>query len=64
MNNVYVPGQGSQVKGMGAELFAQFQEEVKQAQELLGYSIQELCAHTQTCNLLKLQYTAASLICG
>lgn len=37
------PGQGSQKKGMGAELFARYPQYVKKADEILGYSIEELC---------------------
>ena len=37
------PGQGSQVKGMGANLFAQFSVEVNQANDILGYPIEDLC---------------------
>jgi trans-AT polyketide synthase/acyltransferase/oxidoreductase domain-containing protein len=37
------PGQGSQVKGMGAELFDRFPDWTAQADHVLGYSIQELC---------------------
>lgn len=37
------PGQGSQSKGMGAELFERFADWTTQADEVLGYSIRELC---------------------
>ncbi|HEY7986241.1 MAG TPA: ACP S-malonyltransferase, partial [Methylophilaceae bacterium] len=37
------PGQGSQRKGMGADLFTQYPEYVKKADAILGYSIEELC---------------------
>jgi trans-AT polyketide synthase/acyltransferase/oxidoreductase domain-containing protein len=37
------PGQGSQFKGMGRELFDQFPELVDKADAILGYSIRELC---------------------
>ena len=36
------PGQGSQAVGMGADLFAQFPEEVAEANEILGYSLSDL----------------------
>lgn len=37
------PGQGSQKKGMGAELFAKYPQYVSKANEILGYSIEQLC---------------------
>lgn len=37
------PGQGSQHKGMGKELFPTYSDEVKRCSEILGYSIEELC---------------------
>ncbi|MEU4447803.1 ACP S-malonyltransferase [Actinosynnema sp. NPDC050801] len=37
------PGQGSQRKGMGAELFDRFPDEVAVADDVLGLSVRELC---------------------
>jgi malonyl CoA-acyl carrier protein transacylase len=37
------PGQGSQSKGMGAELFDRYADWTKIADDVLGYSIRELC---------------------
>ena len=37
------PGQGSQIVGMGADLFDEFPEEVAEANEILGYSLSDLC---------------------
>lgn len=37
------PGQGSQGRGMGAALFERFPAELAQADEVLGYSLRELC---------------------
>ncbi|MFE3768180.1 ACP S-malonyltransferase [Streptomyces sp. NPDC059122] len=37
------PGQGSQCKGMGGELFARFPDLTERADALLGYSVEELC---------------------
>jgi trans-AT polyketide synthase/acyltransferase/oxidoreductase domain-containing protein len=37
------PGQGSQSVGMGAEFFDRFSDLVAEADEILGYSIKELC---------------------
>lgn len=43
MQALLFPGQGSQRKGMGAELFPKYPDYVKTADEILGYSIAELC---------------------
>jgi malonyl CoA-acyl carrier protein transacylase len=37
------PDQGSQRKGMGDALFNEFKEVTARADEMLGYSIKELC---------------------
>jgi len=37
------PGQGSQQKGMGKDLFDRFPHLVKEADDVLGFSIRELC---------------------
>ena len=37
------PGQGSQVSGMGCDLFDQFPDETRAADDILGYSIRSLC---------------------
>jgi malonyl CoA-acyl carrier protein transacylase len=37
------PGQGSQSKGMGGELFDEYKELTAKADKILGYSIKELC---------------------
>jgi malonyl CoA-acyl carrier protein transacylase len=55
------PGQGSQAKGMGAELFAQFPQQVQQIDELLGYSIAHLCLHDPHQLLGNTQYTQPAL---
>ena len=55
------PGQGSQVRGMGAELFSQFPEEVKLAQDILGYSIEELCLNDPKQQLGQTAYTQPAL---
>jgi malonyl CoA-acyl carrier protein transacylase len=43
MRCLLFPGQGVQRKGMGAELFARFPDATALADEVLGYSIEELC---------------------
>jgi trans-AT polyketide synthase/acyltransferase/oxidoreductase domain-containing protein len=55
------PGQGSQKKGMGAELFKQFPEYVASADQELGYSIAELCLDDSTGRLDQTQFTQPAL---
>lgn len=40
---VLFPGQGSQRKGMGKELFGRYPDAERQAEDILGYSVPELC---------------------
>lgn len=67
MNNMknkitYVfPGQGSQYVGMGKELFEAFPELIRMADEILGYSIKELCLEDPDGNLHNTQYTQPAL---
>ncbi len=62
MTKIYVfPGQGSQSPGMGGELFDQFPELVKQADEVLGYSIKELCLDDSDKRLGQTDYTQPAL---
>jgi len=55
------PGQGSQVKGMGSDLFAKFPEQVQQADEVLGYSIEELCVHDPRKQMGNTEFTQPAL---
>ncbi len=55
------PGQGSQFKGMGAELFDLFPEQEKEADEILGYSIRALCCEDSEGNLNQTQYTQPAI---
>lgn len=55
------PGQGSQVKGMGEELFSQFPDWVKLADEILGYSIKELCLDDPETRLANTAFTQPAL---
>jgi len=55
------PGQGSQIKGMGAELFTEFKEHVKKTDEILGYSIEELCLQDNENKLNVTRYTQPAL---
>lgn len=41
------PGQGSQKHGMGKSLFSKYPEYVKKSDEVLGYSIEELCLNPE-----------------
>src|SRR5437762_401122 len=55
------PGQGSQRKGMGNTLFDEFKEAIASADEILGYSIKELCLHDPHQQLGKTQFTQPAL---
>lgn len=55
------PGQGSQARGMGKELFELFSTYTEQADDLLGYSIQELCTDDPKQRLNQTQYTQPAL---
>jgi trans-AT polyketide synthase/acyltransferase/oxidoreductase domain-containing protein len=55
------PGQGSQEKGMGATLFDEFADLTAQADDILGYSIKELCLEDPERQLKQTQYTQPAL---
>ena len=55
------PGQGSQAKGMGAELFKQFPEYAALADKELGYSMAELCMEDSSGRLNDTQFTQPAL---
>jgi trans-AT polyketide synthase/acyltransferase/oxidoreductase domain-containing protein len=55
------PGQGSQIKGMGGSLFDEFPEITAKANEILGYSIKELCLQDINRQLGQTQYTQPAL---
>lgn len=61
MNAYVFPGQGSQKKGMGEELFAQFGELTAQADSILGYSLKELCLEDPDEKLGSTQFTQPAL---
>ncbi|MEU7635670.1 ACP S-malonyltransferase [Streptomyces sp. NPDC039016] len=55
------PGQGSQAKGMGKDLFEEFPEETALADAVLGYSIRELCVEDPRRELARTQFTQPAL---
>jgi len=55
------PGQGAQFVGMGKELFLKYPEYVRKADEILGYSIEELCSVDGEEKLNLTQYTQPAL---
>ncbi len=55
------PGQGSQKKGMGEDLFDLFSKEVKAIDDFLGYSIKELCTQDPNNVLNQTCYTQVAL---
>ncbi len=61
MKTYVFPGQGSQKKGMGEDLFDEFPKLTKQADEILGYSIKELCLDNPDQKLNQTQYTQPAL---
>ncbi|WP_437300180.1 ACP S-malonyltransferase [Sorangium sp. So ce426] len=61
MRAVVFPGQGSQRKGMGEGVFQQFPELVAKADEILGYSVRQLCLENPDNRLGQTQYTQPAL---
>ncbi|CAM3202425.1 ACP S-malonyltransferase [Corallococcus sp. ZKHCc1 1396] len=55
------PGQGAQKKGMGKVLFDAFPEQVRIADEVLGYSIRTLCELDPERQLAQTQFTQPAL---
>jgi malonyl CoA-acyl carrier protein transacylase len=55
------PGQGSQSKGMGADLFDRFRQLTEQADGILGYSIRELCLDDPRDELGRTRFTQPAL---
>ncbi|MGN6152100.1 MAG: ACP S-malonyltransferase [Lysobacteraceae bacterium] len=61
MKTYMFPGQGSQARGMGGELFDAFPGLTAKADEVLGYSIKELCLTDPRKELGKTQFTQPAL---
>ncbi|TYP78148.1 ACP S-malonyltransferase [Paenibacillus methanolicus] len=55
------PGQGSQHRGMGGELFGRFKALTEEADAILGYSIEELCLRDPRGLLANTAYTQPAL---
>jgi len=61
MKTVMFPGQGSQYKGMGKDLFKNFKNETLNASNMLGYDLEELCVNDPNRQLGKTQFTQPAL---
>lgn len=62
MTTIHVfPGQGSQHKGMGEGLFQRYPALVRQADQVLGYSIEELCLRDPRAQLSQTAFTQPAL---
>lgn len=61
MKTFMFPGQGAQALGMGGNLFGEFKELTRKADEILGYSIQELCLQDPRRELNRTQFTQPAL---
>ena len=61
MTTFVFPGQGSQKKGMGQDLFDYYLELTQEANDILGYDIKSLCLDDLSENLNQTQYTQPAL---
>jgi len=61
MKTLMFPGQGSQAKGMGEDLFDKYPDYVEKADKILGYSIKTLCLDDKEGRLNKTEYTQPAL---
>lgn len=55
------PGQGSQFRGMGGDLFDNFKQYTAQADAVLGYSIKSLCLEDSRQQLIQTEFTQPAL---
>ncbi|QMU65925.1 MAG: ACP S-malonyltransferase [Flavobacteriaceae bacterium] len=58
---ILFPGQGSQYKGMGKDLFDHYPKEMKLASEMLGYDLKKLCLKDPNRQLAKTEFTQPAL---
>lgn len=61
MRAILFPGQGSQKQGMGKELFSQFPQLLAVADEILGYSVEQLCTESDEKKLAQTEFTQPAL---
>jgi trans-AT polyketide synthase/acyltransferase/oxidoreductase domain-containing protein len=61
MKAILFPGQGSQFKGMGKDLFPLFPKLVESASDILGYSLEDLCLNDKLGHLSRTRYTQPAL---
>ena len=61
MKTILFAGQGTQFKGMGKELFAQYPQLTRNASEILGYDIKKLCLEDPENKLGLTQYTQPAI---
>jgi trans-AT polyketide synthase/acyltransferase/oxidoreductase domain-containing protein len=61
MQVVLFPGQGSQVQGMGGNLFGKYPETVAVANRILGYDVVALCLQNPDNKLQQTKYTQPAL---
>ncbi|SMF97325.1 polyketide biosynthesis malonyl-CoA-[acyl-carrier-protein] transacylase [Methylomagnum ishizawai] len=55
------PGQGAQMRGMGADLFDAYPQVVEEAEDILGYSLRRLCLEDPGDQLADTAYTQPAL---
>ena len=61
MKTYVFPGQGSQRKGMGENLFEKYKHQTEIANEILGYSIKDLCINNPDHLLNQTEYTQPAM---
>lgn len=61
MTSYMFPGQGSQIKGMGEDLFDKYPELTRKASDILGYSIKQLCLEDKQRQLNLTQFTQPAI---